>query len=151
MVEFIKRGLSPQSPARSPLGCSSCSPRIFFNLEGRCDSLFSSSTTFPNTKHQEKLSVYICISDQLAKTKDFQRTDSNSSLSHFLVVFFLSLFCCLVAKLCPTVCHPMDRSSPGFSVHGILQARILEWVAIPFSRGSSRPNVSCIGRWILYC
>ena len=43
---------------------------------------------------------------------------------------------------------------PGASVHGILQARILEWVTIPFFRGSSQPRdptwVSCIGRWILY-
>ena len=51
----------------------------------------------------------------------------------------------------------MDYSLPSFSVHGIFQARILEWVAIPFSRGSSWPRdqtrvscVSCIGRWILY-
>ena len=50
-----------------------------------------------------------------------------------------------------TLCDPMDCSLLGSSVHGILQARILEWVAIPFSRGSSRPrdwthlsNVSCI-------
>ena len=48
--------------------------------------------------------------------------------------------CCLVAQSCPTLCHPMDCSPPGFSVHGILQARILEWVAISFSRGSSRPR-----------
>ena len=39
-----------------------------------------------------------------------------------------------------TLCDPMDRSPPGFSVHGILQARKLEWVAMPFSRGSSRPR-----------
>ena len=38
----------------------------------------------------------------------------------------------LVAQSCPTLCGPMDCSLPGFSVHGILQARILEWVAIPF-------------------
>ena len=44
---------------------------------------------------------------------------------------------CLVAQLCATRGDPMDCSPPGFSVHGILQARILEWVAIPFSRGSS--------------
>ena len=44
----------------------------------------------------------------------------------------------LVAHLCLTLCDPMDCSLPGSSVHGILQARILEWVAIPFSRGSSR-------------
>ena len=40
-------------------------------------------------------------------------------------------------QLCLTLCDPMDGSLPGFSVLGILQARILEWVAIPFSRGSS--------------
>ena len=42
----------------------------------------------------------------------------------------------LVAQLRPTLRNPMDCSLPGSSVHGILQARILEWVAIPFSRGS---------------
>ena len=46
----------------------------------------------------------------------------------------------LVAQLCPTLCDPMDCSLPGFSVHGIFQARILKWVAISFSRGSSRPR-----------
>ena len=40
----------------------------------------------------------------------------------------------------PTLCDPVDRSPPGSSVHGILQARILEWVAISFSRGSSQPR-----------
>ena len=42
----------------------------------------------------------------------------------------------LVAQLCLTICGSMDCSLPGSSVHGILQARILEWVAIPFSKGS---------------
>ena len=42
-----------------------------------------------------------------------------------------------VAQSCLTLCDAMDCSLPGFSVHGILQARILEWVAISFSRGSS--------------
>ena len=57
---------------------------------------------------------------------------------------------------CPTLCDPMGCSSPGCSVHGILQAGIWEWVARRFSRGSSRPRdqisfsyVSCIGRWVL--
>ena len=40
----------------------------------------------------------------------------------------------------PILCESMDYSSPGSSVHGMLQARILEWVAIPFSRGSSQPR-----------
>ena len=43
----------------------------------------------------------------------------------------------LVTQSCLTLCDPMDYSLPGSSAHGILQARILEWVAIPFSRGSS--------------
>ena len=42
--------------------------------------------------------------------------------------------------MCPTLCDPMDYSPPGSSVHGILQVRILEWVAIFFSRGSSWPR-----------
>ena len=42
-----------------------------------------------------------------------------------------------VAQSCPTLCDPVDCSPPGFSVYGIIHARILEWVAISFSRGSS--------------
>ena len=53
-----------------------------------------------------------------------------------------------VAQSCPTLCDPMDCSLPGSSLHGILQARVLEWVAISFSRGSSwlrdQTRVSCI-------
>ena len=46
-----------------------------------------------------------------------------------------------VAQSWPTLCDPIDHSLPGSSVHGILQARILEWVAIHFSRGSSQPRI----------
>ena len=53
-----------------------------------------------------------------------------------------------VTQSCPTLYNPMDCSLPGSSLHGILQARVQEWVAISFSRGSSRPRdqtlVSCI-------
>ena len=48
----------------------------------------------------------------------------------------------LFAQLCLTLCDPMDCSPPGSSVHGILQARILEWVAITFSRGSFHPGMN---------
>ena len=47
----------------------------------------------------------------------------------------------LVVQWIPTLCDPMDCSPPGSSVHGILQARILEWVAMPSSRGSSQPGI----------
>ena len=61
----------------------------------------------------------------------------------------------LVAQSCSILCDPMDCCLPGSSVHGILQARILEWVAISFSRGTSRPwdgtCVSCvIGRFFTF-
>ena len=45
-----------------------------------------------------------------------------------------------VAQLCPTLCDPMDGSPPGSSVHGIFQARVLEWGAIAFSNGCSLRN-----------
>ena len=85
-----------------------------------------------------------------------------SCLTKFIILFwwyyqtqFILSACMHVQSLqsCLTVCEPMDWSPPGSSVHGILQAGILEWVAMPSSRGSSQPKawtfisyVSCIGR-----
>ena len=67
---------------------------------------------------------------------------------------------CVYLCVCPVVSdslQPMDCNSPGSSVHGTLQARILEWVTISYSRGPSWSRdespiscISCIGRWILY-
>ena len=63
---------------------------------------------------------------------------------------------CVHAQRCPTLCDPMYCSPPGSSVHGIFQARILEWIAISFqvifpTQGSSLCLlISCTGRWILY-
>ena len=54
---------------------------------------------------------------------------------------------CSIFQSCPTLCNPADCSPPGSSVHGILQVRMLEWLAISFSRGASQPRdgncVSC--------
>ena len=62
--------------------------------------------------------------------------------------------CCLIAQSCSTLCDPMDCSLPGSSVHGISQARILEWAAIPFSSRSSwhreGSHISGSIRWVLY-
>ena len=70
------------------------------------------------------------------------------------VYLFLYSCCCLVTKSCPTLYNCMDCTPSDSSVRGILQQRVLEWVAIFFSRGSFRPRdwtcVSCIGRHILY-
>ena len=82
--------------------------------------------------------------------------------SSLITLFKIALnsYVCVCAKLlrsCPTLCDSLDSCLPGFSVHGVLQARILQWVAIPSSRGSSPPRdqtcisyVSCIGRQVLY-
>ena len=68
---------------------------------------------------------------------------------------FFKVSVCMVS--CPTLCDPVDCTLPGFSVHGILQARTLVWTSMTSTRESSRPRdqihisyVSCIGRWVLY-
>ena len=66
--------------------------------------------------------------------------------------------CCLVAQSCPTLCDPTDCSPPGSSVHGISQARILEWVATSFPADLPNPGIGPTSpasllhcKWILYC
>ena len=75
----------------------------------------------------------------------------------FNITGVFSMHICQVTQSCPTLWDPMDCGPSGSSVHGILQARILERVAMPSSRGSSRPwdwtqvfFFSCTGRWVLY-
>ena len=88
-----------------------------------------------------------------------QMYDHHSERQRWKVICDLDLLCmCSVASAMFSSCIPIDCSPPGSSVHGILQATILEWVVIPSSsRGSSHPRdwtrvscVSCIGRRILY-
>ena len=65
-----------------------------------------------------------------------------------------SVYVWSVAQSCPNLCNPLDCSLPGSSVHGISQARMLEWVAISSFRESCQPrdqtHISCVGRRILY-
>ena len=72
------------------------------------------------------------------KHKNTIRLKIKGQKSYLRLYFFF--FHCLVAKSCLTFCDPMDYSPQGSSVHEILQARILEWVATSFSRGSSWPR-----------
>ena len=77
------------------------------------------------------------------------------AFSLLISIFSRDFCCCLVAKSWLTLCDPMDMGSlPCSSVHGIFQARILEWVANSFSKWCSPPRdrtcISCIGRQILY-
>ena len=75
--------------------------------------------------------------------------------THYM--FKIHKYCAKPLQSSLTLCDPMDHSLPESSVHGIFQARILEWVAMPSSRGSSQPKdgtlifyISCIGRQVLY-
>ena len=78
-------------------------------------------------------------------------------LSLYFTFSHLIVLCCAkLLQLYMTLCDPMDHNLPGSSVHGILQTRVLEWVVMPSSRGSSRSRdrtcisyVSCIGRPVL--
>ena len=72
--------------------------------------------------------------------------------------FEMHVLCCAkLLQLCSTLRNSVDGSPLGSSVHGILHSRILEWVVMPSSRGSSQPRdqtcvsyISCTGRWVLY-
>ena len=70
------------------------------------------------------------------------------SLTHSFSIYIYMCMCAKSLQSYPTLSDPMDCSPPGSSIHGILQARILEWIDISSSRGSSRPSdrtqVSCI-------
>ena len=80
-----------------------------------------------------------------------------SRICVYIHILYMCVLCAELLQSWLTLCDPMDCSPPGSSDHGILQARIQEWVAMPSSRASSWPRdwthisyVSCISRWVLY-
>ena len=84
-----------------------------------------------------------------------KRLSSSSSSTREYISIFLSISAGSIAQSCPNLYSPIDCSLPGSSVHGVFQARILEWVTISYCRGSSRSKdrtciscISCIDRWI---
>ena len=120
-----------------------CSKRDFRGVSG----------TDPCLNHGSDMTPSICQKSEWPNTgKNFtvykfkKEHDIKNSYQHSFPV-------CSAAKYC--LCDPVDCSPPGSSVHGISQARVLEQVAISFSRGSSwlrnRTHMSCVGRWVLYC
>ena len=104
--------------------------------------------------------VRLCATPQTATHQASRPWDSpgkNTGVGcHFLLQWMKVKSESEVAQLCPNLCNPMDRSLPGFCVHEISQARILEWVVISSTRGSSAPrdqtqvsSNSCLGRRVL--
>ena len=105
--------------------------------------------TLPETSIHTKANAYLCVcfKEMLTCICIFTLSCPGDST----IAIYKSL------QLCPSLCDPIDCSPPSSSVHGILQARILWWVVMPSSRGSSQPrdwthvsHVFCIGRQILY-
>ena len=112
-------------------------------------------------KWKIKTSVILYVDIIFSKILAFNRSTWLSSGEQELWAWYQQVCVPKLLQLCLTLCDPMDCSPPGSSVHGILRARILEWVVIPFSKGSSQPresswprnptlSISCIGRWVLY-
>ena len=84
--------------------------------------------------HSSKASILQCSAFFIVQLSHPYMTTVLWCCVHFCAVF------CIVIQSCPTLCDSVDCSPPGFSVHGILQARILGWVAMPFSRRFSQPR-----------
>ena len=97
----------------------------FFDDPADVGNLISGSSAFSKTSlNIWKFTVHILLKPGL---ENFEH-------------YFTSVWKKVKSLRCPTLCDPMDCSLPGSSLHGILQANILEWVAISFSRGSSQPR-----------
>ena len=127
---------------------------------GDGDNLICSICRLPQSKHStvvnvklSKLELY--SSTAFYNTSTITGTIDNSKIQQkqvgndefgvsttfvFNIYLYVNVYKVKVTQSCPTLCDPTDCSPPGFSVHGILQARILECIAIPFSRGSSQPR-----------
>ena len=123
--------------------------------------IFRTKPPLPHTKS--------CISESLQKVSPCAGSPAANASSlwtkHFLQTLLYwvrqvgqAALLCSVAQSRPTLCDSMECSSPGSSLHGIFQARTLEWAVISYSRASSQPRdqthiscISCIGRRILYC
>ena len=95
------------------------------------------------------LQIFLVAAHQLYSVCEVPGQGSNQSPLHWMCVKSLQSF--------PTLCDPVDCSPPGSSVHGIFSGQSTEWVAMPFSRGSSQHRdgihisyISCFGKWILY-
>ena len=143
---------------RSLVGCSpwgryesDTTERLYFHFslscigEGYGNPLQCSCLENPRDRGSRWAAIYGVAQ---SRTQLKQRSSSSSNI-HFCLMKVL------VIQSCPTLCNPMNCSLPGSSVHGILQAWILEWVAMPFSKGSSQPRdwpvflFSCIaGRFL---
>ena len=113
-------------------------------------SYLNACITYRHNSSTQNLHFLFCFISLLVNKSSEDSSSANdenpilpikrSSTTSCLKFHIWGVLQCLVTQSCPTLCDPMDCSPPGSSVHGILQARILQWVALPSSRGSSQPR-----------
>ena len=130
LVASGARGDTTSTPARTPGEESPGEPRVLASPQ--------SKDTGPGREQGGRAltcSGFSCPALQAHLSTD---TQTQTHIQHIPGLF--RCCCCSGARWCPTLCDPRDCSPPGSSVHGILQARMLEWGAIPLSRGSSQPR-----------
>ena len=116
------------------MNCSPTGPSIHGTLQAILEWVaisYSRGSSWPRDGVQVS-----CIGRWILHTEPPGKSLMINSQEHLMFLEKISE----IVQSCPTLCDPMDCSLPGSSVHGILQARVLEWVAISFSRGSSRPR-----------
>ena len=99
----------------------------------------ASAAYFTADSHQPQLHTQTSFFQVLLLLDLSHSFFSFSAIHHLPFLYLHVCMCAELLQLCPTLCDPMDCSPPGSSVRGIFQARILEWVAMPSSRGSSHP------------
>ena len=99
--------------------------RVNINISGSSELKWMGMGEFNSDDHY----IYYCEQESLRRNRAALKVNKSPKCSMCL--------CVLVAQSCLTLCNPMDYILPGSTIHGILQARILEWVAMPSSRGSS--------------
>ena len=123
----------------------------FFSVNGKVSIREFIAFVFPVLDEHLMLSASSVWVDVGLLSRVERTRRSSLSFRHWLRIIHAPLL-----QSCPALCEPMDCSPLGCSVRGILQTRILEWVAISFSRGSAPPRdrtrvsyISCFGRWIL--
>ena len=134
-LPFLKMNVS--------MGIQNCSyregcPRLRGGSLAMTDYLFLPSVQ-PVEEIQQEAFLPHSLSNGWVSWNRIHRNSNGKLHPHCMLLMPLpcAMCVCVLRRFSLTLCDPMDCSPPGFSVHGILQARILEWVAIPFSRGSS--------------
>ena len=110
--------------------------------ESLCCSLETITTLFvnwlyPSTKLKTIFKNNLKVKDQCVTKKHVAEKLARSKFMMLYIYIYMYIYICSITQLCPTLCNPMDCSPSGSSIHGIFQARVLEWVAIFFSRESS--------------